>query len=117
MLLTAGCFVLIALGVTGVTFVSRNYSRQGTRQTQTLTGESLPGLVTLARLQDAALNLKSITYQFALARDEAAMNAQKQAFQATSAQVTRSVAELKLRAHDEPTERFIAAFTTDVQRY
>jgi PAS domain S-box-containing protein len=117
MLLTASCFVLIALGVTGVTLVSRNYSRQGTRQTQTLTGEFLPGLVTLARLQDAALNLKGITFQFALARDEAAMNAQKQAFQATCAQVAHSVAELKLLAHDEPTQRLIAAFATDVQSY
>jgi PAS domain S-box-containing protein len=117
MLLTAGCFVLIALGVTGVTLVSRNYSRQGTRQTETLTGEFLPGLVTLARLQDAALNLKSLTYQFALAGDDAAMKEQKQAFQDTTVQVIRNVAQLKLLAHDEPTQRLIAAFAVDLQSY
>jgi len=117
MLLTAGCFVLIALGVTGVTVVSRNYSRQGTQQTETLTSQFLPGLVTLARLQDAAQNLKSITYQFALAKDEVAMKEQEKAFQITIVQVNRSVARLKLLASDEPTQRLITTFAADVKSY
>jgi PAS domain S-box-containing protein len=117
MLLTAGCFVLIALGVTGVTIVSRQYTRQGTRQTQTLTEEFLPGLVTLAQLQDATLNLKSITFQFALAKDEEAMREQKQAFQLTTIQVTRSIAKLKRLAQDDPTLLLIDAFAADVQSY
>ena len=117
MLLTTACFVLIALGVTGVTIVSRKYSRQGTRQTETLTGQFLPGLVTLARLRVATFNLKSITYQFALAKDEAAMKEQEQAFRDSSAQVTRSIADLKLLAHDEKTQRFIAAFADGVESY
>jgi PAS domain S-box-containing protein len=117
MLLTAGCFALIALGVMAVTVISRNYSRQGTQQTETLTRQFLPGLVTLARLQDAADNLESITYQFALAKDETAMNEQKNAFQITTVQVSRNVAKLKGLAHDEPTQRLIAAFTADMQSY
>ena len=116
MLLTAGCFALIALGVTVVTVISRNYSRQGTKQTETLTGQFLPGLVTLARLQDAALNLKSITYQFALARDEDAMKRKGRRFRTPRVQVTRSIAQLKLLAHDEPTQRLIAAFAVDVEQ-
>jgi len=117
MLLTALCFTLIALGVAGITVVSRKYSRQGTRQTQTLTGEFLPGLMTLARLQDATLNLKSLNYQFALARDEAAMSEQRRAFHATTEQVTRGVAQLKVLAQDEPTQHLIADFAVDVQSY
>lgn len=117
MLLTALCFVLITLGVTGITVVSRNYSRQGTRQTQTITGEFLPGLMTLARLQDATLNLKSLTYQFALAKDETAMKEKRQAFQVATVQVTRGLARLKLLAKDEPTQRLIADFAVDVQSY
>ncbi len=117
MLLTAGCFALIALGVTVVTIISRKYSRQGTQQTETLTRQFLPGLVTLARLQDAALTLKSITYQFALARDEEAMKQQKQAFQEATVQVNRSISLLKLLAKDEPTQRFLAAFAEDEERY
>jgi len=117
MLLTTACFMLIALGVTGVTIVSRKYSRQGTRQTETLTGQFLPGLVTLARLRVATFNLKSITYQFALAKDEAAMKEQEQAFRDSSAQVTSSIADLKRLAHDEKTQRFIAAFADGVESY
>ncbi|MEP6668127.1 MAG: ATP-binding protein [Chthoniobacter sp.] len=117
MLLTAGCFALIALGVTGVTLVSRNYTRQGTRQTETLTGEFLPGLVTLARLQNAALNLKSLPYQFALAKDETAMKEQRQAFQIATVEVTRGIARLKIMAQDEPTQHLIADFAAAVQTY
>ena len=117
MLLTVGCFALIALGVTTVTVVSQKYSRQGTEQTETLTGQFLPGLVTLARLQDAAHHLRNINYQFALARDETAMNAQKNAFQITTAQVALNVAAMKQLAHDEPTQRLITAFAADVLSY
>ena len=117
MLLIAGCFILVTLGVALVAIVSRHYSREGSRQTETLTGQFLPGLVTLSRLQAAALNLKSITFQFALAKDETAMNEQKQAFQAFTARVAGSIAELKLLAHDPETEAMIAAFGANVQLY
>jgi len=117
MLLTAGCFVLITLGVTSVAVVSRNYSRQGSRQTETLTRQFLPGLVALARLQDATLNLKSTAFQSALAKDEASMNAQKQAFQAHTEEVTRSIRDLTLLAPDPKTKRLIADLDTDVRAY
>ena len=117
MLLIAGCFIFVTLGVALVAMVSRHYSREGSRQTETLTGQFLPGLVTLSRLQAAALNLKSITFQFALAKDEAAMNEQKQAFLSCTEQVARNVAELKLIAHDAPTEDLIADFGTTIQHY
>jgi PAS domain S-box-containing protein len=117
MLLIAGCFILVTLGVALVAIVSRHYSREGSRQTETLTGQFLPGLVTLSRLQAAALNLKSITFQFALAKDEAAMNAQKQAFQDCIAQVASNIAELKTIAHDGQADVLIASFGVDVQTY
>ena len=44
----------VTIGVALVAMVSRHYSREGSRQTQTLTGQFLPGLVTLSRLQAAA---------------------------------------------------------------
>jgi methyl-accepting chemotaxis protein len=117
MLLITACFVLVTLGVALLAFVSRHYARQGSRQTETLTGKFLPGLVTLARLQEAALNLKSITLQFALAKDEAGMNAQKQAFQAENQQIGRSLTDLKTQANDEQSQNLIAAFSSAVDSY
>jgi PAS domain S-box-containing protein len=117
MLLTAGCFILVALGVTGVALVSRSYARQGSQQTGTLTRQFLPGLVALARLQEATLNLKSITFQFALARDEAGMNAHQLAFDANTAQVNRCLDELTQLAKDSQTREIIAAFSGEVRRY
>ncbi len=117
MLLIAGCFVLLLLGVAAVALVSRSYSSRGIGQTQTLTGTFLPGLVTLARLQEAALQLNSITLQFALAKDDAAMNTQKEAFATASSQVAARVAELQATAHDEQSQQLIAAFSTAVQTY
>ncbi|MDB6172123.1 MAG: Multi-sensor signal transduction histidine kinase [Chthoniobacteraceae bacterium] len=117
MLLTAGGFALIALGVTGVTLVSRNYSHQGTKETETLTEQFLPGLVTLAGLQDAAHDLRSITYQFALAKDETGMAARKKEFQTTTIRFTQCVAQLQLLARDEPTQRFLAGFGLELQSY
>ena len=93
MLLIAGCFVAVALGVSAVVVVTRYYASQATRQTATLTGQFLPGLVSLSRLQQATLNLKSITLQLALAKDETAMNAQKQAFQTETKQIAQNIGE------------------------
>jgi len=117
MILIAGCFILVTIGVALVAMVSRHYSREGSRQTQTLTGQFLPGLVTLSRLQAAALDLKSITYQFALAKDEMAMTVQKKAFRDCTALVARNIAELKLIAHDAQTDGMIADFDAHVQVY
>lgn len=117
MLLIAGCFILVTLGVAMVAVVSRHYSREGSRQTKTLTGQFLPGLVTLSRLQAAALDLKSITYQFALAKDEGAMNAQRQAFRTCTARVAENVAGLRLLVHDAQTEAAITNFVENIQRY
>ena len=65
MTLIAGCFVLVALVVIVVAVISRSYSRQGTQQTETLTAQFLPGLVTLARLQESTLKVSGIALQFA----------------------------------------------------
>jgi methyl-accepting chemotaxis protein len=81
-LAVTACFVLVASGVAALAVVSGSYTRQGSPQTKTLTSQFLPGLVSLARLQQSALNFKSVTLQFALAQDEAGMNAQKQVFEA-----------------------------------
>jgi hypothetical protein len=89
------CFAVVAIGVGVLAVVSGSYTREGSRQTKTLTTQFLPGLVSLARLQQSALDLKSVTLQFALARDEAGMNVQKSAFTAGSEQVSRSLDELK----------------------
>ena len=61
--LIAGCFALVAIGVGSVAAVSRHYSLQATRQTDTLTREFLPGLVVLSQLQDATLRQGSIALQ------------------------------------------------------
>jgi methyl-accepting chemotaxis protein len=112
-----GCFAVVTLGVAALAVGTRRYSAQSTRQTTTLTGEFLPGLVSLARLQQSALNLKSITFQFALARDEAAMNVQKQAFQADVQQVAGSLDELKTISRDPQVSSLIAALAPSVRTY
>lgn len=117
MLLTTGCFALMAIGVSVIALVSRNYSRQASRQTETLTDQFLPGLMTLARLQDAALNLKNINFQFALAKDDASMDEQTRAFAADLEQVARHVADLQRLARDAPTQQLIVAFVADLQSY
>jgi methyl-accepting chemotaxis protein len=111
------CFALVAIGVGVLAVVSGSYTRQGSRQTKTLTTQFLPGLVSLARLQQSALELKSVTLQFALARDEAGMNIQKAAFTAGSEQVSRSLDELKKLSSDAETNAALERLTTEVQAY
>ena len=117
MMLIAVCFALVALGVGGVAVVSRHYARQGAEQTEILTGKFLPGLVTLARLQEATLKLNGIILQFALGKDDAAMNTQKAAFQAQSANITQYVGQLKAADDSEQTRALVTAFTAAVQTY
>ena len=117
MLAVTACFVLVALGVGALAVVSGSYTRQGSRQTKTLTGQFLPGLVSLAGLQEAALNLKSITLQFALAKDEAAMNVQKLAFQAATQEATKSLDELKALATDAQSVTLIGTLADAVKSY
>ncbi|WP_052300281.1 methyl-accepting chemotaxis protein [Opitutus terrae] len=111
------CFALVAVGVAALALVSSSFTRQGTRQTNTLTNQFLPGLVTLAKLEHAALNFKSITLQFALARDEAAMNAQKTAFDAESQAVSQSLAQLKVLADDADSQAVIDSLEQAVAAY
>ncbi|HYD83825.1 MAG TPA: hypothetical protein VEA63_07220, partial [Opitutus sp.] len=117
MVLTTGCFILVAAGVVTVAMVSRNYSKQGMRQTETLTGNFLPGLVTLARLQDSTLNLKSLTFQLALARDEAAIAEQKRAFADYTTQVDRGVRQLTTMAQDGRIVELTAGLDAGVQSF
>jgi len=117
MLLITGSFVLVALGVAALAVVSSRLNQQSTRQTKTLTGQILPGLVSLAKLQQSTLELKSITLQFALAKDDAGMNAQKQAFQAQTQQVSRSMDELRTLTQDEQCKAQLASLGTALQAY
>jgi len=117
MLLITGCFIVVTLGVALVAVISRHYSREGTRQTETVTGQFLPGLVTLSRLQEASLNLKSITLQFALAKDEAAMKVQAQAFKTLSGQADQNLVKLKENATDEQCQKLITAFEGTVKNF
>ena len=111
------CFAVVAVGVATLALVSRNYTRQGSHQTKTLTSQFLPGLVSLARLQQAVLNLKSITLQFALAKDEAGMNTQKQAFETENQSVGRSLAELKALGGDAQTSKLMADLAEQARVY
>jgi len=111
------CVVLVAVGVGVLAVVSDGYTRKGGQQTKTLTSQFLPGLVSLARLQQSALNLKSITLQFALAKDEAGMNTQKQAFQTEIQQVSRSLDELKALASDTQSTGLILGLGEAVSAY
>ncbi len=110
-------FVLLVLGVSATAIISRRYANEGIGQTKTLTGQFLPGLVALARLQEATLQLNSITLQTALAKDDTAMGAQADAAKAAFAQVSKQVAELKAVATDEQSQRLLAAFATAEQSY
>jgi len=117
MLLITCCFIVVTLGVALVAVISRQYSREGTRQTEKVTGQFLPGLVTLSRLQEAVLNLKSITLQFALAKDEAGMKLQAQAFKTLTGQGDQNLAKLKANATDEQCQKLITAFEGTVKTY
>ena len=117
MVLINVCFVLVALGVGGVAAISRHFARQGEQQTETLTGRFLPGLVTLTHLQEATLKLNGIILQFALGKDETAMNTQKAAFQAQLTNITQYVGELKAADDSEQTRALVTAFTGAVQAY
>jgi len=113
---TAG-FVAFTLGASGVTVMSRRFARQATQQTHVLTDELLPSLVLLGKLQDAALNLKSVTYQFALAKDEAAMDAQRQAFLAALTQADAAIQELIGRSAEPAMAGRMKAFGEDIHRF
>jgi methyl-accepting chemotaxis protein len=117
MLTVTACFALVTIGVGVLAVVSSGFMRQSTRQTQTLIDQFLPGLVNLARLQESTFNLKAITLQFALARDEAAMNVQKQAFQNETRQIERSIEELKRLTADPETASLIVSLPPAVQAY
>ena len=117
MLTVIVCFALVTVGVTILAVASSGYARQSTRQTTTLTTRFLPDLVSLARLQQSTLNLRSVTLQFALARDEAAMTVQKQAFKAETEQISRSIEELTRVASDGETGKLIASLPASVLAY
>lgn len=117
MLTITACFALVTVGVGVIAAVSSGFTRQSTRQTETLIQHFLPGLVSLAHLQESTLNLKGITLQFALARDESAMKLQKQAFQKEVGQIARSIEELKAVASDGETTRLISSLPAAMQVY
>jgi methyl-accepting chemotaxis protein len=118
MILTVtACFAFVAVGVAALALVSGRYTREGSVQTKTLTSTYLPGIVSLARLQQSTLNLKSITLQFALARDDAAMNAQKTAFKTENQHAVQELAELERHATNPQTAGLIAGLKTAVQDY
>lgn len=117
MLTITACFALVTVGVGVLAVVSSGFTRQSTRQTETLIDRFLPGLVSLAHLQESTLNLKGITLQFALARDEAAMKVQQQAFQGELGRISRSIGELKRVAGDAETTRLIASLPAAMQTY
>ncbi|MEO5961631.1 MAG: methyl-accepting chemotaxis protein [Opitutaceae bacterium] len=117
MLAVTACFTLVTAGVAALAVISGGYSRQGRLQTKTLTGQFLPGLVSLARLQQSALNLKSIALQVALARDEAGMNTQKQAFRTEIQKVSANIDELKRLADDPETAGSIVQMANAIQAY
>jgi Methyl-accepting chemotaxis protein len=111
------CFVLVTAGVAGLAVVSGSFSQQGSRQTNTLTREFLPGLVSLARLQAAAEDMKAVTLSFALARDDAAMNAQQQSFQEEADKLAQNLAELKALATDADIQQWIVTLTESIAHY
>ena len=117
MLAITACFLLVTAGVAALAVISGRYTRQSSRQTTTLTGELLPALVSLAQLQDSANSLKNVTLQFALARDDAAMNAQQQAFQAETAKATRSIGELRRLAVDPATNALVVRIDESLASY
>lgn len=113
----AVCFVVLTLGVIGNAVVARHYAKNGQRQTATLTEDFVPGLVSLARVQEAALKLHSVVLQFALARDDAAMAAQSQAFAAEMKLISGHIADLSKVAKGGDAERHIADVVQAVDGY
>ncbi|HEY9154133.1 MAG TPA: hypothetical protein VIM69_03320, partial [Opitutaceae bacterium] len=105
--LIAGCFALVAIGVGSVAAVSRHYSQQATRQTDTLTREFLPGLVVLSQLQDATLRQGSIALQLALAKDENAMKVQQELFAAEAKKISTALSTLVKQSGDVETQELI----------
>ncbi len=116
-IVTALCFGMVAAGVGSVAVISRTFARQGVQKTDALTRQFLPGLVALARLQEATLRLHSITLQFALAKDEAAMSTQKGAFAAELANVDRYVAELRRCDDSTQARSLLPEFVSAIQGY
>ena len=117
MTLITGCFLLVTAGVIVVAAMSRRYSVEGSRQTETLTGKFLPGLVTLAHLQESTLKLNSIALQFTLAKDDAAMKAQQEAFRMQGDKITQYVSQLKSADDSAGTRERIASFVAAVEAY
>jgi methyl-accepting chemotaxis protein len=115
--LTAACFLFVTVGITALTWIQSRYTSEGLRQTKTLTGEFLPGLVTLGRLQEAALKLNATSLQFGLAKDEAAMKVQKEAFAKKKAEVAQHIDALRGADPDSATRDAITAFSSAVTAY
>jgi len=116
-LVIGGCFLLVTIGIASVTVILRSYARLGLQQTQTLTSEFLPGLVTLGRLQEGTLKLNSISLQYALAKDEAGMTLQQETFGKQREAIARYIAELSADAHDGRVRDAIGAFSQSVTNY
>lgn len=117
MTVIAGSFILLLAGVAITAVISRRDASRGIEQTRTLTGNFLPGLVSLARLQESTLKLNSNTLQFALAKDDAAMDALKASFTASRDRVNALLAELHAQSADDASRTQIASFTTAVINY
>jgi methyl-accepting chemotaxis protein len=117
MLLIAGCFALVTLGVSVLAYVSRHYANRGIRETETLTGKFLPGLVALGQLQESSLKLHSITLQLAVAKDETAINALDSALKTQSARIGQLTTEMKAVAGDAESDALLTAFNSAVAAY
>ncbi len=111
------CFVVLTLGVIGNAVVARHYAKNGQRQTATLTGNFVPGLVALAHVQESALKLHTVVLQFALARDDAAMSAQSQAFAAQMQQTSQYITTLGQAAKGGDAENYIGDVVQAVDAY
>ena len=116
-LIVMSCFVVVAVGAGALALVSAKFNRAARTQTATLTGEFLPGLMTVARLQQATLTLKSLTLEFALARDDAAMNAHRRTFQDEIEEVAQSIQALTTLDADGLSHREIEDFAQAVKTY
>jgi methyl-accepting chemotaxis protein len=115
--LIAGCFGLVAIGVGSVAAVSRHYSQQATRQTDTLTREFLPGLVVLSQLQDGTLRQGSIALQLALAKDENATKVQQELFAAETKKIANALGVLVKQSSDAETQELIKNFQASLASF
>jgi len=115
--LIAVCFGLVAAGVAAVAGVSRHYARQGTLQSGVLTGRFLPGLVTISRLSEATLRLNGVILQFAMARDDAATNTQKEAFKDQLGKIDHFAAELAANDRSPETAALVDSYLAAVKTY